>query len=122
MTMNNKKIIKKYLNNVSESLSVQKTIKITFLRELKESIKSFVSDRKDISMEDLCQIFGSPDDISNGFANREDYEALLKKAKKVALCWAIIGIICAILLIALGLLLVWIVRESSGSVLITNNF
>ncbi len=118
----NRKTVKQYLKLVSKRLSVPKALKTAFIHDFRESVASFAAEHEDVTVEDLFHEFGTPNELAHGFASRKDYEALLEKAKKVTFRWRLISFIAAILIVALILLLVWIVHETSGAIVVSNHY
>ena len=112
--MNNpqKSIIKSYLKEVSSDLTCPKGVKRVFLNELKNDISLFVYDKPDFRIDDLYGEFGVPAEIAAGFFDRDDYENLLKAAKRKAAIWKWIGIITLLLCIILA---VCIITSDIGS-------
>ena len=118
----NRKTVKQYLKLVSKRLSVPKALKTAFIHDFREPVASFAAEHEDVTVEDLFHEFGTPDELAHGFASRKDYDALLEKAKKVTFRWRLISVIAAMLIVALILLLVWIVHETSGVIVVSNYY
>ena len=99
------KLIKSYLKDVSSKLTCPRSVRSVFISELKNEIEDLIKEKRDLTYEMLCERYGSPDEIANGFYDRSDYSRLLQKAKKKAKRWKILCIIAVILLaLAIGYL------------------
>ena len=118
------KLIKIYLKDVSSKLTCPRSVRSVFISELKNEIEDLIKEKRDLTYEMLCERYGSPDEIANGFYDRSDYSRLLQKAKKKAKRWKILCIIAAILLVlAIGLIIYAYITlgEYSGSVKVSNS-
>ena len=118
------KLIKIYLKDVSSKLTCPRSVRSVFISELKNEIEDLIKEKRDLTYEMLCERYGSPDEIANGFYDRSDYSKLLQKAKKRAKRWKILCIIAAILLVlAIGLIIYAYITlgEYSGSVKVSNS-
>lgn len=116
----NKQIISNYLKSVAKNLQVSRILKSTFIHELKDSVTSFASENKDITIDDLYNEFGTPKEISEGFLDRKDYNVLLAKAKKRAMIWKILGISVSLLLILLICFVGFLLRQYGGEVYVSD--
>lgn len=115
-------IIRRYLSEVGDKLSCPKPLRTTFLGELREGINSFRSPDRELTMEALCEEFGSPEEIAAGFFNREDYEALLRKTKARVVRWKIVSALVTVILLVAIVFIVSVIRESAVTYTITNPF
>lgn len=102
-----KKTVKLYLAQVAAALTgCSWSIKKVFAHELRSHIKeSFVE--KEITYDALCAAFGTPDEIATGFYDREEYDKLLKKSRRVNLILAV----SVVMLIAVVIILVVIIEN-----------
>lgn len=115
-------IIRRYISEIGDKLSCSKPLKATFLGELREGIDSFRSPDRELTMEALCEEFGSPEEIAAGFFNREDYEELLRKTKARAVRWKIVSALVTVILLVAIVLIVSVIREFTGTITVTNPF
>lgn len=99
-----KKTVKLYLAQVSAALTgCSWSIKKVFAHELRSQIKESFAE-KEITYDALCAAFGTPDEIAAGFFDREEYDKLLKKSRRVNLILIIlIFVLVAVILFLLGL-------------------
>lgn len=118
--MEKNKIIRRYLCEVGDKLSCPKSLKNTFLGELKERIDFFRSSDREVTMETLCEEFGSPEEIADGFFNREDYEELLHKTKTRVVRWKIVSALITVILLVAIVFIVSLVREFAVTYTVTN--
>lgn len=100
MKNQSKNNIKMYLKQVSSALNCKFTLKCMFIRELKHNIADTYINNNFVTMELLCQTFGTPEEIASAFFDREDYNSLLRKANKkfiVSLAVSVV-LLCALAL------------------------
>ena len=120
--MNKNMINRRYLSEVSDMLICSKPLKTTFLGELGERIDFFSSPEREVTMEALYQEFGTPEEIANGFFNREDYEELLRKTKTRVIRWKIISALITVILVVAIVFIVSVIREFAGTITVTNPY
>lgn len=120
--MNPKKIIRSYLSKVSEKLVCPKSLKAAFLSDLRERIQLFQSPDRELTLEVLCEEFGSPEEIAAGFFNREDYEELLNKAKIRVVRWKVVCALVTVVLLVLFVFTVLAIHNSAGIYTVTNPY
>ena len=111
---------KQYLKEVAASLTCTRGVKAVFIRQLKSDVKDYVQNNPDATKEDLIRDFGSPEEIAAGFFDRDDYSAMLKKAKKRATFWMVSCIVLAVVLIVFATYFIQVVNSMSGSYEISN--
>ena len=118
--MNNENVISQYLREVKKGLRIDKALCGTVLGELKASVTEFCREKNDVSLEQLYAEFGTPEEISRSVIDREEYDTLLKRAKRKVLFWKIVA---AFAVIAIVLLIAYTVRymqSFGGTYTITN--
>lgn len=120
--MNDKVIIRRYLSEVGNKLSCPKPLKTTFLSELRERIDFYRSPNREVTIEALYEEFGSPEEIADGFFNREDYEELLRKSKARVVRWKIVSALVTVILLVAVVYIVYIIREFNGTYIVTNPY
>lgn len=99
MDKQSNKVISLYLKEIASALICPKSLKSVFLSELRGDIETYTTSVSTVTEDDLYKEFGTPDEISNGFLDRNNYDDLLKKAKRKAFIWKLICIGVSILLI-----------------------
>lgn len=120
--MNDKVIIRRYLSEVGNKLSCPKPLKTTFLSKLRERIDFYRSPNREVTIEALYEEFGSPEEIADGFFNREDYEELLRKSKARVVRWKIVSALVTVILLVAVVYIVYIIREFNGTYIVTNPY
>lgn len=116
---NDKKVTRQYLKEVKARLNCPKSVKSIFLKDLKEKIATSYSQSHAITRKSLCAEFGSPEEISDSFYNRGDYEELIAKAKKNLFFWKITTSVIAIMLALTIIFLIYVIQASSVEINIT---
>ena len=114
--------VKQYLKEVAAKLSCSKGVKSVFLRQLKGEILAFADNNTIITMEVLYKEFGTPEEIAAGFFDRDDYSAMLKKAKKRTTFWMVLCIVLAVVLIVFATYFIEVVKSMSGSYEISESY
>lgn len=101
MNKTEKKTVKKYLSEVTNALTgCSWSLKKVFEAELKTQIKEHFESRE-ITYEALISAFGTPEEIAAGFYDRQEYEKLLKKAKKLNIVLSVLSVVLVIVIILL---------------------
>ncbi len=116
------KDIKKYCSEVKKLLACSSSIKLAFISELKTGIYEYIEEHPNekITINDIENRFGTPENIALSFASTEDMQYLRKKAKK----YILFKVLSVILLLAL-LVVVYILADviiNEHTITITNNF
>ena len=101
----NSKVINRYLAEVSDCLKCPRSVRKVFLRELRLQVKDFAANKENLSVEALCSQFGSPEEISNGFVTRDDYQILLRKAKRRTVILAVVAAVAVAIAIFTAVLM-----------------
>lgn len=115
--------IKAYLKEVTANLDCPRSVRSVFRSELRSDIEDFAKDKPDLTVETLCEQFGSPDALSAEFIARSDYGELLQKAKKKAKKWRILCIVAAVLLVLAISMIVYfyyVIDEYAGTIHVSN--
>lgn len=120
MNKENSEVMRQYLKELSEKLNCPKSVKSVFISELTGDIEEFAEDRGEITIADLYKEFGSPQDISDGFYDREDYKDLLEKAKKKLFKWRVCSAVAFVFTVILIALLIYMLKESVGYITVTD--
>ena len=99
-----KKTVKLYLSQITDALKgCSWSLKKVFANELRSQIKASFAE-KEITYDALCAAFGTPDEIAAGFYDREEYDKLLKKSRRLNLILAVsVVVLVAVILFLLGL-------------------
>lgn len=90
-------ICKRYVKEVSAVIICSKREKLFFMRELKDSVSSYVEDHPDCTLETLYAEFGSPEQFANDLMTRDDYAKMFKKAKTKAIVWKCVALIAVVI-------------------------
>lgn len=96
-------VVNSYLGEVRSALTCSRGVKRVFLKELRPEVEEFAEGKENLTVEALSARFGTPEEIEEGFTTRDDYKALLKKAKRrtviltVVTCAAVIVMIAVII-------------------------
>ena len=86
--MNNEdKAVSQYLKEINGRLTCSNAMKSVFLTQLKEDIADYRAKGQPVTLEALQARFGTPEDISRGFLERDGYEELLDKEKRKIRFW-----------------------------------
>ena len=99
-----KKTVKLYLAQITDALKgCSWSLKKVFANELRSQIKESFAE-KEITYDSLCAAFGTPDEIAAGFFDREEYDKLLKRSRRLNLILAVsVVVLVAVILFLLGL-------------------
>ena len=98
MNKTEKKTIKEYLSQTTNALSCSWSVKKVFAAELKSQIKEHFESRE-ITFDALCAAFGTPEEIAAGFYDREEYDKLIKKSKKLNVILAVSVVVLVVALV-----------------------
>lgn len=120
MNKTEKKTIKEYLSQTTNALSCSWSVKKVFAAELKSQIKEHF-ESKEITFDALCAAFGTPEEIAAGFYDREEYDKLIKKSKKlnVILAVSVVALVVALVFSVAVIENLW--SMVGGTVTITND-
>lgn len=116
------KDIKKYFVEIKKSLVCSSNIKLAFISELKSRIHEYIEEHsgEEITIKDIENQFGTPENIALSFATTKDMHYLHKKAKK----YIFFEVLSVILFLAI-ILIVYILADviiNEHTITITNNF
>ena len=115
-------VIRQYLKEVGGKLGCPKPVKTAFLSELKESILIFQSQNPELTKETLYSEFGTPEEISAGFFDRDDYEEFFLKTKKKVFLWKLTILITSVVLLFTIVLLVLTAWDAAGTIVVSNPY
>ena len=102
-----KKTVKLYLSQVTDALKgCSWSLKKVFANELRSQIKESFAE-KEITYDALCAAFGTPEEIAAGFYDREEYDTLLKRSRRLNLILAV----SVVVLIAVIILLIFVIEN-----------
>ena len=102
-----KKTVKLYLAQITDALKgCSWSLKKVFANELRSQIKESFAE-KEITYDSLCAAFGTPDEIAAGFFDREEYDKLLKRSRRLNLILAV----SVVVLIAVIIILIFIIEN-----------
>lgn len=95
-TLKHNRIVEDYLRNVNQSLDCAKDMKKALISEIEQQVTDLEEKIQDITLDDLYREIGTPEEIAQGFEDREDIDRIRKKAAKYKkIKW--ICLICSIL-------------------------
>lgn len=81
-TLKHNRIVEDYLRNVNQSLDCAKDMKKALISEIEQQVTDLEEKIQDITLDDLYREIGTPEEIAQGFENREDIDRIRKKAAK----------------------------------------
>lgn len=120
MTRCNAKVVKEYLNLITQNMRCSRLVSLTFRKAFEEEIKEYAEGSESITIEALYEKFGTPEQIAEGFTSRDDYEELLKAAQKkkriFAVCFVVAAVMCAFLI---GLFILFVIK-SGGKIYVSD--
>lgn len=90
ITKINNRIVRNYIREISKELTCSKDIKKALLHEIELQALDLESSRPVLTIDDLYNEIGSPQEIAQGFESRTDIE----KIKKIAAKYKITKYIC----------------------------
>ena len=116
------KDIKKYCTEIKKQLSCSNNIKLAFISELKNRIYEYIEEHpgEEITISDIENRFGTPENIALSFASTEDMRYLHKKARKYIFYKVLSVVLLMAFIITVYILADVIINEYT--VTITNNF
>lgn len=120
MNKTEKKTIKEYLSQTTNALSCSWSVKKVFAAELKSQIKEKF-ESKEITFDALCAAFGTPEEIAAGFYDREEYDKLIKKSKKLNVILAVSVVVLVVALVFSVAIIENLWSMVGGTVTITND-
>lgn len=120
MNKTEKKRIKEYLSQTTIALSCSWSVKKVFAAELKSQIKEHF-ESKEITFDALCAAFGTPEEIAAGFYDREEYDKLIKKSKKLNVILAVSVVVLVVALVFSVAIIENLWSMVGGTVTITND-
>ena len=106
--------VKEYADKVYENLLCSKAARAFFMRELRQNLAAFVSEHEDAGYDELAAEFGDPTIFGGEFTDRLEYAELLRKARKKATFWKCVGIVLALITVAVIVLCLLFVHAVTG--------
>lgn len=85
--------VKRYMQAVKQELHCSKAQKTLFLRQMEDSIFTYISENSTASMADLTKEFGTPADIAKSFLEEADPAVIgksLRHGRKIF--WAVLAV------------------------------
>lgn len=85
--------VKRYMQAVKQELHCSKAQKALFLRQMEDSIFTYISENPTASMADLTKEFGTPADIAKSFLEEADPAVIgksLRHGRKIF--WAVLAV------------------------------
>lgn len=96
--------VKRYMQAVKQELHCSKAQKALFLRQMEDSIFTYISENSTASMEDLTKEFGTPADIAKSFLEEADPAVIgksLRHGRKIF--WAVLAVVLIVAAIVIGI-------------------
>lgn len=96
--------VKRYMQAVKQELHCSKAQKTLFLRQMEDSIFTYISENSTASMEDLTKEFGTPADIAKSFLEEADPAVIgksLRHGRKIF--WAVLAVVLIVAAIVIGI-------------------
>ncbi len=99
------KELKKYYSRIDRLILCDRKQKKEFLCQFKESVKDFISDTPEATMEDIEKAFGTPESIGGSFIENTDSIKIKKQIqlKKVLVIAVVIALIIYALFVVISL-------------------
>lgn len=116
------KDIKKYCTEIKKQLSCSNNIKLAFISEFKNRIHEYIEEHpgEEITISDIENRFGTPENIALSFTSTEDMQYLHKKARKY-IFYKVLSVVLLLLLVVVLYALINVAGKEY-TVNITNNF
>lgn len=96
--------VKRYMQAVKQELHCSKAQKALFLRQMEDSIFTYISENSTASMADLTKEFGTPADIAKSFLEEADPAVIgksLRHGRKIF--WAVLAVVLIVAAIVIGI-------------------
>ncbi len=116
------KDIRKYCAEIRKLLTCSSNIKFAFISELKNRIYEYIEEHpgEEITISDIENQFGKPENIALSFASTEDMQYLHGKAKKYIFYKVLSVVLLLTLILAVYILADVIINEHT--IIVTNDF
>ena len=95
-TRNHNRITESYVRSVRQSLDCPKDLRKALISEIEQQITELENKTPELTVDDLYREIGTPEEIAQGFEDRDDIDRIRKKAAKYKRS-RIIAWVCAIL-------------------------
>lgn len=110
----NKSDINKYLKSIKKELLISQGIKHAYISELKIRINEFLHQHGELTFDILCKEFGSPKEIADSFFDKEDIDALKKKAKRYNIIKWLVTVLSIALVLSIIFMIIIIASDEDG--------
>ncbi len=124
--MNNtfNKELKAYFKQIKKNLNCGFCLKQGFIAQIKEDVAGFIAEHNlhDVTMNDICSNFGTPDEIAKSFDNVVDVKSLKEKSQKLLLAEAITIMLALAAIVLLIIVAYAIYADSLINITVDNNF
>lgn len=116
------KDIKKYCTKIKKLLACSSNIKLAFISELKNRIHEYIEEHpgEEITISNIENQFGTPENIAISFTSTEDMQYLHKKARKY-IFYKVLSVVFLLALIIAMIILIKVIGNAH-TITITNNF
>ena len=118
------KELKAYFGQIKKNLNCGFFVKQGFIVQFKDNVAEYLAEQNapDLSIDDIVNIFGSPDDIAKSFDNIGDVEKVIKKGKRLLMTEAIIILAALVVIVLLAIVAYMIYVDSLIKIIVDNNF
>ena len=115
--------VNQYLKEIGKKMAkCPKAARNAFLAEIRESIERSEPQNPKWTLEKLYADFGSPEEISNGFYDREDYKEFFRKAKKNSFRWKMAFLVVCILFLMASAFAAKLAWDASAVYVVTDPY
>lgn len=108
-----------YYKKIKKNLTCSKSIKKIFINDFKNRVGEYVDENPNVSIDDVINTFGTPNDIIKGFDNELDYYK--KKARKRLIITITISVVSILVIGVLIFVLSDLINNRGGEITITTN-
>ncbi|MBQ9079779.1 MAG: hypothetical protein IJY27_01785 [Clostridia bacterium] len=115
------KVCQKYLRDIGKNLSCSAGVKHVLLHDFAERIYCYEAEVGEASYDKLCVEFGAPEDIAKSFEGAALSDNIRSRAKKYFVT-KIIAVALAVALVAVTALLIYIIKEASGTTVVSDAY
>ena len=105
MRMQKEKICRQYVHCVQKQLPCTGTQKKRYLAPLEESVRSYAAEHSELSVEELCEVFGTPEQVAATYLENEEPEQIRRRlrTRKLMVCLLVVVIIFGISISVIGI-------------------
>ena len=101
MDAESKKVVNKYLGDISKKLPAAFITKWLYKRKLKRDVIARFGQTDGITYENLCEALGTPEEICGGFLNLGEYKKLRAEAVILTVALAVLAALLVLFIVIL---------------------